>query len=149
MPLLRETLGGILRELRDQRGLSLRQLGSRAEMSATYLGEVERGLKDLSSEMLEKLACALEVPPSDLLYRAGDGLLAAQEADAPGGASGQPSDRVRLAQAARQLEAGDLHTLARFADFLLSGSRSEELRRTSPGRGPDRAVDRRAGDARI
>jgi len=58
-PLWREVLGQRLRELRRRRGETLTQTAERAGISPQYLSELERGLKDPSSEVLAAVAGAL------------------------------------------------------------------------------------------
>ncbi len=58
-PLWREVLGQRLRELRRRRGETLTETAERAGISPQYLSEVERGLKDPSSEVLAAVAGAL------------------------------------------------------------------------------------------
>ncbi len=57
--LFRHELGGFLRELRHRRGERLADTADRAGISPQYLSEIERGLKDPSSEMLAAVAGAL------------------------------------------------------------------------------------------
>jgi DNA-binding XRE family transcriptional regulator len=59
-PLWRTLLGRRIRELRLERGERLAETAERAGMSPQYLSEVERGLKEPSSEMVAALAGALE-----------------------------------------------------------------------------------------
>lgn len=65
--LLREGLGDVLRELRLQRGLTLRQVSARAAVSLGYLSEIERGHKEASSELLASICDALNVDLSTVL----------------------------------------------------------------------------------
>lgn len=65
--LFREALGGVLREERMRRGLTLRELSGRARISLGYISEVERGQKEASSELLSSLCDALEMPLSRVL----------------------------------------------------------------------------------
>ena len=58
-PLWREVLGRRLRALRRHRGETLNQTAERAGISPQYLSEIERGLKDPSSEVLAAVAGAL------------------------------------------------------------------------------------------
>ena len=58
-PLWREVLGEQLRELRRQHRESLAETAGRAGISPQYLSEVERGLKEPSSEMIAAVAGAL------------------------------------------------------------------------------------------
>ncbi|ACU70957.1 transcriptional regulator, XRE family [Catenulispora acidiphila DSM 44928] len=58
-PLWREVLGDQLRELRREHRESLAETAGRAGISPQYLSEVERGLKEPSSEMIAAVAGAL------------------------------------------------------------------------------------------
>jgi len=57
--LWREVLGARVRALRGERGLTLVQLAGRAGIAPQYLSEIERGLKDPSSEIVAAIAGAL------------------------------------------------------------------------------------------
>lgn len=70
--LWRESVGGVLRHERTARGDRLTDVADRAGVSAQYLSEVERGLKDPSSEMLHAIAGALELEVPELARRAAD-----------------------------------------------------------------------------
>ena len=65
-PLWREVLGGRLRALRAERKETLAQTAERAGVSPQYLSEMERGLKDPSSEMIAAVAGALDLTLVDL-----------------------------------------------------------------------------------
>ena len=59
-PLLwRETLGRVLRMRRIELGLTLAQVSRHSGVSTQYLSEIERGLKDPSSEVIEAIAAVL------------------------------------------------------------------------------------------
>ena len=60
-PLWREQLGDQLRQERQAREERLVDVAERAGVSTQYLSEVERGLKDPSSEMLQDIAGALDL----------------------------------------------------------------------------------------
>ena len=60
-PLWRDALGDRLRRLRHERGERLADTADRAGVSPQYLSEMERGLKEPSSEMIAAVAGALEV----------------------------------------------------------------------------------------
>jgi transcriptional regulator with XRE-family HTH domain len=66
-PLWREVLGRRLRGLRTERWETLAETAERAGISPQYLSEIERGLKEPSSEMIAALAGALDVTLADLL----------------------------------------------------------------------------------
>ena len=59
-PRWRELLGEQLRERRHERRETLTETAGRAGVSPQYLSEVERGLKEPSSEMIAALAGALD-----------------------------------------------------------------------------------------
>lgn len=75
--LLRDILGVVLRSARVERRLTLRQLSLEANVSLGYLSEVERGEKEVSSEMLASICQALDMPLRQVLA------LAARAADEP------------------------------------------------------------------
>ena len=69
-PLWRETVGEQLREERSSRSERLADVAGRAGVSTQYLSELERGLKEPSSEVLAALAGALQLSVADLTSRA-------------------------------------------------------------------------------
>jgi transcriptional regulator with XRE-family HTH domain len=73
----RETLGhlgGRIRLLREQRGLSQEKLAERAGLTSKFLGEVERIETNPSTTSIARLAAALSVNVGDL-FEAGNHLL--------------------------------------------------------------------------
>lgn len=60
-------LGENLRQLRLRKGLSQERLAELASLHRTYVGGIERGERNVSTENLVKLARALGVKPADLL----------------------------------------------------------------------------------
>jgi len=62
--LLRHALGRVLRRARLDRGLSLRQLAELSRVSVPYLSEIERGRKEVSSEILAAVAKVLDLSMS-------------------------------------------------------------------------------------
>ncbi|MEZ3159284.1 helix-turn-helix transcriptional regulator [Microbacterium sp. BWT-B31] len=73
-PLWRDALGELLRRLRHDRGERLADTAARAGVSPQYLSEIERGLKEPSSEMIAAIAGALEVTLIDLTAAVADDL---------------------------------------------------------------------------
>ncbi len=65
--LLRSALGDELRRTRLEQGRTLAEVARQARVSMPYLSEVERGLKEVSSEVLAALCAALGVELPDLL----------------------------------------------------------------------------------
>jgi transcriptional regulator with XRE-family HTH domain len=76
--LWRELVGNQLRQTRLERGERLVDVAERAGVSPQYLSELERGLKDPSSEMLAAVAGSLELTVRELSTRV------AQVAGSPG-----------------------------------------------------------------
>ena len=70
-PLLRTTLGGVLRRTRREQCRTLADVAGAAKISMPYLSEVERGRKEASSEVLGAICDALRIELSDLLAQAG------------------------------------------------------------------------------
>lgn len=62
MLLLRQEIGDVLRQHRQAQGQTLRQVAAKASVALGYLSEVERGQKEVSSEILASVADALQVP---------------------------------------------------------------------------------------
>lgn len=79
--LLREALGAALRAFRADRGITLRELAEASSVSPGYLSELERGRKEVSSELLASVCHALGASVSDVLIEAA-GSMAIQGADA-------------------------------------------------------------------
>jgi transcriptional regulator with XRE-family HTH domain len=66
-----QALGKAIRARRGEiDGLSQEGLADLAGMHRTYVGDIERGLRNPSYRNLVKLAAALEVPLSELVARA-------------------------------------------------------------------------------
>ena len=59
-PLLREVYGRLLRRMRQQQGRTLAEVAAEAGISMAYLSEIERGLKEPSSEILAAVCGALD-----------------------------------------------------------------------------------------
>ncbi len=69
-PLFREALGMSLRAFRADKGVSLRALAKQARVSSGYISELERGRKEVSSELLASLCAALGTTVSEVLLEA-------------------------------------------------------------------------------
>lgn len=74
MVLVRQEIGEVLRDVRLQKGRTLRQVAGRASVALGYLSEVERGQKEASSEILASVAYALDTPISVIMREVGDRL---------------------------------------------------------------------------
>lgn len=64
---LRNILADNLKELRKVRGLSQEQLADLAEINRSYMSYLENQRYSASLDIIEKLAAALDVKPTELL----------------------------------------------------------------------------------
>lgn len=60
-------MGERIRHYRQQKRLTQEQLAEKIDLSASFLGHIERGTRVASLETLMKICTALEVTPNDLL----------------------------------------------------------------------------------
>lgn len=67
---LRSAMGHTARIIRQQKNLTLRQLSLRSGISLAHLSEFERGIKEMSSELLDSLATGLQIKQSDIILEA-------------------------------------------------------------------------------
>ncbi|WBU38899.1 helix-turn-helix domain-containing protein [Homoserinibacter sp. YIM 151385] len=81
MILVRQEIGDVLRDVRLQKAMTLRQVASRASVALGYLSEVERGQKEASSEILASVAEALDTPISLIMREVGDRLAVIEGVD--------------------------------------------------------------------
>lgn len=68
---LRVAMGEVCREARHQRGLTMREVSSKASVSLGHLSEIERGLKEGSSELWDSIAFGLGMTLSEIVIEAG------------------------------------------------------------------------------
>lgn len=68
MVLVRHLLGEVLRAERVSQGRTLRDVSKQAMVSLGYLSEIERGVKEASSECLWAICSALDVPLSAVVH---------------------------------------------------------------------------------
>jgi transcriptional regulator with XRE-family HTH domain len=95
MILVRQEIGEVLRDLRQQKGRTLRQVASRASVALGYLSEVERGQKEASSELLASICEALDVRLSNVLREVSEDLALAETGNletVPAGAVAAPAE---------------------------------------------------------
>lgn len=72
--LFREVLGAQLRVQRAHQGMTLRQLSARSNVALGYLSEIERGIKEPSSELIAAICRALHVPASQIVSQCAEAL---------------------------------------------------------------------------
>lgn len=83
MILLRHELGEVLRERRQSQGRTLRDVAAAGAVSLGYLSEVERGVKEASSELLAAICEALDMPMSVVLDDVTQRVAAVESISAP------------------------------------------------------------------
>ncbi|MGO8686984.1 MAG: helix-turn-helix domain-containing protein [Candidatus Dormibacteria bacterium] len=130
---LRRALGASLRGHREASGRTLSAIATEAGCSPAHLSEVERGRKDVSTELLVAIAYALRVPIGALYAEVAESLTPAAE-----GPRWPADPRARLEMAAGQLSRDRLRTVAEFGAFMAMGG-------TEP---PHRRIGFLAGEAR-
>lgn len=65
----RKAFGVRVRQLRLAAGLSQEELAHRAELDRSYVGQVERGERNISLDNIYRLADAVQCSPVDLFVR--------------------------------------------------------------------------------
>ncbi len=83
MVLVRHEIGEVLRDIRMSKRQTLRQVAARAAVALGYLSEIERGQKEVSSELLFSIAEALDVPISQIMREVSDRLATAEGINIP------------------------------------------------------------------
>lgn len=81
MVLLRQEIGDVLREQRQQQSRTLREVSAAARVSLGYLSEVERGQKEASSELLASICSALDLPLSRVLSQVSEKVAVAERVE--------------------------------------------------------------------
>jgi transcriptional regulator with XRE-family HTH domain len=66
---LREKFTNNMRKLRIEHNLSQEELADKAGLHRTYIGSVERGERNITIDVMEKICNALEVPITDLFKK--------------------------------------------------------------------------------
>lgn len=62
-----EALGNVLRQLREDRGLTQLVVADRASMSSTFVSQVENHRKEFKMSTFLKLCDALDLPASEVM----------------------------------------------------------------------------------
>jgi transcriptional regulator with XRE-family HTH domain len=68
---IRVLFGKAVRKRRQELGISQEELADRAYLHRTYVGDVERGERNISLQNIQKLAIALEISIANLLTNYG------------------------------------------------------------------------------
>ena len=107
MVLFRRLLGDVLRDLRMQRHMTLREVSAEARVSLGYISEIERGQKEASSELLSSLCQAMDLPLSTVLREVSDAV-ATEEAILEGAALDVALSEVRSTPITAARPSGDV-----------------------------------------
>ena len=123
---LQEIMGRVVRRERQERRLTIKELGEKAGLSEIYVGEIERGQKYPSSRVLESLAAALGLDIADLLEMVAEEIRFEREPEkltvigfTQPNQPGQPR-RMAVRKMVNMLNEGDVESVANFSAFLLS-----------------------------
>ena len=124
---LEEIIGKVIRRERQDRWLTIKELGDKAGLSEIYVGEIERGQKYPSSNVLESLARALELDMADLLELMAEQIRFERQPEMVNNTigfilpstPGQPR-RLVVKKIVNMLNEGDVESVANFSAFLLS-----------------------------
>ena len=123
---LQEIMGRVIRRERQERHLTIKELGEKAGLSEIYVGEIERGQKYPSSRVLESLAAALGLDIADLLEMVAEEIRFEREPEkltvigfTQPGKPGQPQ-RMAVRKMVNMLNEGDVESVANFSAFLLA-----------------------------
>ncbi len=123
---LQETIGKVVRQERQYRQLTIKELGEKAGLSEIYVGEIERGQKYPSAKVLESLAAALDLGLAELLELLAEEIRREREPQITSvigfttpATTGQPR-RTVVKRIVNMLDEGDVESVASFSAFLLS-----------------------------
>ena len=123
---LQEIIGRVIRRERQDRQLTIKELGDKAGLSEIYVGEIERGQKYPSSKVLESLAGALDIDMADLLELMAEEIRFERQPETVNSIGfvlpstpGQPR-RLVVKRIVNMLNEGEVESVANFSAFLLS-----------------------------
>jgi transcriptional regulator with XRE-family HTH domain len=112
---VRTTLGALLRRRREAAEMGLADVAGPAGISVGFLSEVERGLKDISTERLLHLANALQTTVAEIYWELARELGYGEPVDA---VAWEANPRVQVRRMAESLGYDALRTVAQFSTFL-------------------------------
>jgi transcriptional regulator with XRE-family HTH domain len=125
---LQEILGKVIRQERQNRRMTIKDLGDKAGLSEIYVGEIERGQKYPSAKVLESIANALDLDLAEFFELIAEEIRNQREpqlqmTSAIGftlpSTPGQPR-RLVVKRIVNMLDEGDVESIADFSAFLLS-----------------------------
>jgi transcriptional regulator with XRE-family HTH domain len=124
---IRVALGTLLRRRREEAEQSLSGLAGAADVSPAYLSEVERGLKDISSDRLVAIARALEVPVAEVYLELARSLGSREAMEQRRSWPDDPRMQLRIATASLRPQA--LRSVAHFSLYLAATQATPAKRR--------------------
>ena len=123
---LQEIMGRVIRRERQERQLTIKELGEKAGLSEIYVGEIERGQKYPSSKVLESIGDALDLDIADLLELMAEEIRNERQPQTVNtigftlpSTPNQPR-RLVVKKIVNMLNEGDVESVADFSAFLLS-----------------------------
>jgi transcriptional regulator with XRE-family HTH domain len=123
---LQEIMGRVIRRERQDRQLTIKELGDKAGLSEIYVGEIERGQKYPSSKVLESIAQALDLDIADLLELMAEEIRFERQPETINAIGftlpstpNQPR-RIVVKKIVNMLNEGDVASVADFSAYLLS-----------------------------
>lgn len=63
---IQERFGAYIRILRISKGISQEKLGLETNIDRTYIGDIEKGTRNVSLDIIEKLATYFQIPISEI-----------------------------------------------------------------------------------
>jgi transcriptional regulator with XRE-family HTH domain len=124
---IRTVLGLVIRRRREDAERSLAGLAAEAEISTAYLSEIERGLKDVSTDKLVAIARALEVSVAQLYLELAQRLGSREAMQQSRSWPEDPRAQLRIATASLRPHA--LRSVADFSLYLAATQASPPKRR--------------------
>jgi transcriptional regulator with XRE-family HTH domain len=123
---LQEIMGRVIRRERQDRQLTIKELGDKAGLSEIYVGEIERGQKYPSAKVLESIASALDLDLAELLELMAEEIRSERQPETVNvigftlpSTPGQPH-RLVVKKIVNMLNEGEVESVANFSAFLLS-----------------------------
>jgi transcriptional regulator with XRE-family HTH domain len=123
---LQEILGRVIRQERQYRQLTIKELGEKAGLSEIYVGEIERGQKYPSAKVQESIASAMELDLAELLELMAEEIRRERDPQMTRAIGftlpatpGQPR-RIVIKNIINMLDEGAVESVADFSAFLLS-----------------------------
>ncbi len=124
---IRVALGALLRRRREEAEQSLTEVAGGAELSPAYLSEVERGLKDISTDRLVAIGRALQVSVAELYLELARSLGSREAMEQRRSWPDDPRAQLRIATANLRPQA--LRIVAHFSLYLAATQATPARRR--------------------